>query len=134
MEARGKKGTKEGEAETYTNQGASNSPLLGDTDHTGTQSKTSKGLVPDPEVRGGDRKQEGRKRTLRVLDRWPPEPGSMKETTPQRRKLKRLSGATKARKPGIKEEIRRRQEIFLREWLVTGKEGESSLEPDPESS
>ena len=59
MEARGKKGTKEGEAESYTNQGASNSPLLGDADHTGTQSKTSKGPVPDPEARGttGNRKK-----------------------------------------------------------------------------
>ena len=47
--------------------------------------------------------------------------------------MKRLSVATQARKPGIKEEIRRRQENFLREWLVTEKEGKL-LEPDPESS
>ena len=101
------------------------SPLLGDTGHTRTQIKTSKGPVPDPEERGGDREGGGRKRTSKVLARWPPDQGTIRKTTPQRKQVKRLAGTAVGKETGGKDGRGREQENFLWTWMEAGKEGKA---------
>ena len=113
------------EAENNTNnlEGARNSPLLGDAGHTRSQEPPSKGLVPDPEECGRDRENEVKKRTNKVLARWPPDPGTSPKTTNQRKLVKRLTGTATGKGVKEKEGTRRKQENFLQGWLEKDKEG-----------
>ena len=69
----------ETEPETNINsnfKGASNSPHLGDTSQPRPPQKNTQGPGPEPELRGGARGNEDRKRISKVLERWPLDPGS----------------------------------------------------------
>ena len=53
------------------NKGVTNDSLLGDTGQGSTQTPSSGGTHPLSVVRGGRGEPEGRKRTKKVLEKWP---------------------------------------------------------------
>ena len=73
--------------------------------------------------RGGSRGKGGRKRVLKTLEEWPPDPGSVARNSGKRKQVKRLQG-TDLRK-GSKEASNggRGQVAMLKQWLETGKGG-----------
>ena len=55
----------------HTNKGVRNDSLLGDSGQGSTQIPSSGGTHPLSEVRGGRGELAGRKRTKKVLEKWP---------------------------------------------------------------
>ena len=87
-------------------------------------STPSMGLGPVAEVRGGLRETKGgKKRALRALEEWPPDPEVTGKGSSKRKTMKRLQG-NNLRK-GIKDAGSggRGQVALMRQWLETGKGG-----------
>ena len=106
-------------------QGA-NSPLLGDASKPESPSQTSKGPGPLPEGKGRGWVREAQKKTQKVMDRWPFDPGSKSQGPQQGKLVKKLKGTTLAKANREKEKEVRKQAFALEKWLGTSK-GDSSM-------
>ena len=103
------------------NQGATCSPLLGDTGQPGFQQETSTDPGPGAEERGRPWGREAAKRTKKVLERWPPDPGTSPRGPLQRKPIKRLKGTTPG-KDKAEGKGHRGMQDFLWTWIGKAKE------------
>ena len=96
---------------------------MGDLNYPGP-STPSIGLGSAAEVRGGLRRGKGgRKRTLKALEEWPPDPESAGKGSNKRKQVKRLQG-TDLRKGNKEAGVGGRGQVaMLRQWLESGKGG-----------
>ena len=104
-------------------QGAIKSPLSGDIDHPEPPNLTSIGSGPVPEVRGGVWEGGGKKRTPKVLEKWPlalkASPGGLGKSRPNKRLQKTTLG-----KKGRKSEVKGSRKLSMWEkWIMMEKEG-----------
>ena len=67
---------------------------------------------------------EEQKRTRKVLERWPPDPGTSKQSPQLRKHMKRQRETAKDRK---EETQKKRMGLCLREWLVKEQEGNGNV-------
>ena len=104
-------------------EGAGDSPLLGDTDDPKPASP-SMGLGPDAEERGRLRESRGgRKRALRALEEWPPDPEVPGKGSSKRKNVKRLQGNNLGKGSKDGGHGGRGQVALMKMWLETGKGG-----------
>ena len=111
-------------------QGAQ-SPLLGVPSEPGSQNRPSKGPGAKPEECGRVWRQEDEKRTKKVLERWPFDPGSKSLGPQQGRSVKRLKGATPKKGNKKVDKDQQKQALALQEWLGNSIGRTSVLRKDP---
>ena len=103
-------------------QGAGNSPLLGDSGDPWPSNVPSKGQGSRAEARGRPGGEKGKKRALKALEEWPPDPTAPGKGPGKRKQAKRLQG-TPSRKGKEAGTVGKGQVALLRNWLETGKGG-----------
>ena len=92
----------------------------------------SKGPGPASGECGRSWKKEGRKRALKVLERWPYDPGSSLMGPQQGKPVKRFKGAMPGKGNRRKGRLESMQNTALLGWLNTAKEGlEAKTGPQP---
>ena len=92
-------------AEAIKNKGVSNDPLLGVSGHSATLTPSKEGTGLVTEESGGCKEPAGKKRTIKVLERWPHLPADIKSGSgmssgEQRRAGGHESPSRKGRKKG----------------------------------
>ena len=116
-------GELEPEDENKKPKGASNSPLLGVSDHLGPIKPLPSARSPSPESeeRGRTRGLEAKKKALKALVKWPPDPEPSPKSLKKGKLRKRLQRGTsdKATRDGPRQE----GSNVLKKWLQREKEG-----------
>ena len=72
---------------------------------------------------GRARRLEALKRTKKVLERWPPDPGANSRASNQGKLVKRLGGTTPGREDKRRETEKRKQQTSLQEWIKAARKG-----------
>ena len=67
--------------------------------------------------------KEAKKRTRKILEKWPPNPGASSRSTKLRKQMRRLQGAVTGKGKRMEEPQKRRQVALMKEWLESAKEG-----------
>ena len=73
-----------------------------------------------------------KKKTIKVLERWPFDPGSKSLGPQQGRPVKRLKGATPGKGAKMSDKEMKKQASALRDWLGTRTGGISAPRKEPE--
>ena len=71
------------------------------------------------------------KKTIKVLERWPFDPGSKSLGPQQGGPVKRLKGATPGKGSRMPDKEMKKQALALRDWLGTGTGGISAPRKEP---
>ena len=99
---------------------------MGEPSEPGSQNQPSKGPGPKPEEFGRFWRQNDEKKTKKVLERWPFDPGSKSLGPQQGRPVKRLKGATPRKENKKTEKEQQKQALALQDWLG-GSKGRTSV-------
>lgn len=102
-------------------KGASNSPLLDVSGQLGLQKSTSESPSPESEECGRIWGTEVRKKALKDLERWPPDPGPSSASLRKRKPMKILEKLTPGK--AVREERGVGDRNVLQRWLQREKEG-----------
>ena len=104
------------ETNNQDNQGAQG-PLPGEPSEPESQNQPSKGPGPRPEECGRVWSKMEEKKTRKVLERWPFDPGSKSLGPQQGRSVKRLKGTTPRKGSRKIDKDLQKQASALRDWL-----------------
>ena len=113
------------ETTNQDNQGAQG-PLPGEPSEPESQIQPSKGPGPRPEECGRVWSKMEEKKTRKVLERWPFDPGPKSLGPQQGRQVKRLGGTTPRKTARKKDKDLEKQALALEDWLCIGTGGTSA--------
>ena len=113
------------ETKLKQNQGAQ-SPLSGEPSVPGSSPKPSKDPGPISEECGRSWRMKKQKRTTKVLERWPFNPGPKSLGSQQGRQVKRLGGTTPGKRGRKKDKGLEKQALASEDWSGIGTGGTSA--------
>ena len=89
----------------------------------GSNTEPSKDPEPTSEECGRSWSRKTQKKTSKVLERWPFDPGPKSQGPQQGRQVKRLGGATPGKRSRKKDKDLEKQALALEDWLGIGTGG-----------